>query len=301
MRLSCGEAQARAIADLMVETFEPEEVAAGAFESDPNAPRWRSADWRVEVCFRSAPDEAAVRALVAAAADADCAARALFARVEARDWIAASLAGLGAVRAGRFLIHGAHGRGEARANDVALEIEAALAFGTGHHGTTRGCLLMFAGLLKERRPSRVLDIGAGTGVLAMAAAKILKRRVAAGDIDRVAVNAARANARTNGVGALVRPVTAPGAAHPALRAGAPYDLIFANILARPLRLLAPAIARITAPRGAVILSGLLDTDVRGVLSAYAAQGLALARRADHEGWATLLVRRGGAAARPCQP
>ena len=298
MRLACAEPQARAVADLMVETFEASDVAASAFESEPDAPRWRSVDWSVEVFFRAAPDEAAVRALIALAADADCAARARFERIAARDWIAASLEGLSEVRAGRFLIHGAHGRGCVRSNDLALEIEAALAFGTGHHGTTLGCLLMLDALLKQRRPRKILDIGTGTGVLAMAAAKALRQRVAAGDIDSVAVEAARKNARLNGVAHLVCPVAARGVMHPALRGGGPYDLIFANILARPLRLLAPAVAGLLAPRGEVILSGLLGPDVGGVLSAYRAQGLFLSRRGDHQGWATLLLRRGGAVPRP---
>jgi ribosomal protein L11 methyltransferase len=153
-------------------------------------------------------------------------------------------------------------------------------------------------LLKRRRPMAILDVGTGTGVLAIAAAKALRQKVAAGDIDPIAVEAARANAVLNGVAPWVFPVTAPGLEHPALRSGGPYDLVFANILAKPLRGLAPAIARASTIDADIVLSGLLSRDVPGVLSAYKAQGFQLARRIDIEGWATLLVRNGGASPRP---
>ena len=141
---------------------------------------------------------------------------------------------------------------------------------------------------------RILDVGTGTGVLALAAARALHRKIAAGDIDPIAVAAARANARLNGACPWVMPVVARGVGHPELAAGAPYDLVFANILAKPLRLLAPSLARIASRDADIVLSGLLGRDVPGVLSAYAAQGLALARRTDIDGWATLVIRRRGA-------
>jgi ribosomal protein L11 methyltransferase len=297
MSLACPEAQARAIADLIVEMFDPAEAAAAAFEREPNTRDWKSGEWLLEAYFGAAPDEDYVRSLVAAAAGDEAAGAIVFSRIADRDWIAASLEGLAPVRAGRFLVHGSHDRGAVRANDVGIEIEAALAFGTGHHGTTRGCLLMLDFILKRRRPHAILDVGAGTGVLAIAAAKALRQKVAAGDIDPIAVEAARANAVLNGVAPWVFPVTAPGLEHPALRAGAPYDLIFANILARPLRALAPSIRAAASYDADIVLSGLIARDVPGVLSAYAAQGLALARRIDIEGWATLLMRVGGAAPR----
>ena len=143
-----------------------------------------------------------------------------------------------------------------RANDVGIEIEAGLAFGTGHHGTTRGCLLHFDRLLRRRRPRAVLDVGCGAGVLAIAAAKVLKRKVWLGDIDPVAVEVANANARLNGVGALCRAVQSRGVEARAMREGAPYDLVFANILARPLRLMAPSLAGVVGPGGDAIVSGL---------------------------------------------
>ena len=209
----------------------------------------------------------------------------------------ASLEGLGLVRAGRFAVHGSHDRRRVPGNAIGIEIEAALAFGTGHHGTTRGCLLMLDGILKQRRPRRVLDVGTGTGVLAMAAALALHRPVASGDIDPVAVEAARENALNNRAGAYMRPVVARGVDHPVLAAGKPYDLVFANILARPLMRLAPSIASIVAPGGEIILSGLIPRDVPGVLSAYRAQRLHLVRKMELEGWATLLLRAGGAGGR----
>ena len=179
-------------------------------------------------------------------------------------------------------------------------IEAALAFGTGHHGTTRGCLTMLDFILKRRRPRKILDVGTGTGVLALAAARALRQRVAAGDIDPIAVDAARKNARLNGAAPWVAPVVAAGVGHPALKAGAPYDLIFANILAKPLRLMAPSLARVATPGADIVLSGLLARDVPGVRTAFAAQGLALARRLDIDGWATLLIRRRGASPTPAR-
>ena len=183
MRLVSDERRARAVADLIVESFEPAEAASSAFETGEPWPGGGKA-WLMEAYFGRAPDEAAVRALVALASDDRTARAATFGLTEKRDWVANSLAGLRPVRAGRFLVHGRHDRSRVKANDVAIEIEAGLAFGTGHHGTTRGCLMLFDRLLKRRRPNRVLDVGCGAGVLAIAAAKVLKRKVWLGDIDR---------------------------------------------------------------------------------------------------------------------
>src|SRR5271169_3298069 len=165
MRLSCDERRARAVVDLIMESFDSAEAAAGAFEAaEPGAAGPR--DWIVEVYFGHEPDEGALRDLVILAAGERAARNIEFGRTTERDWVASALARLAPVRAGRFLIHGEHDRARVAPNDMGVEIEAALAFGTGHHGTTRGCLLLLDDVLKARRPNRVLDLGTGSGVLA---------------------------------------------------------------------------------------------------------------------------------------
>jgi ribosomal protein L11 methyltransferase len=290
MRLVSDERRARSVADLIVESFEPAEAASTAFETQDLLPGGGKA-WLVEAYFGWEPDEAAVRALIAVASDEATALAATFGLTEKRDWVANSLAGLKPVRAGRFLVHGRHDRSRVRSNDVAIEIEAGLAFGTGHHGTTRGCLLHFDRLLKRRRPRRVLDVGCGAGVLAIAAARVLRRKVWLGDIDPIAVEVTNANARLNGVGALCHAIVSRGVENGALREAAPYDLVFANILAKPLRLLAPSLAGVISADGVAIVSGLLLADVPGVLASWRAQGFALAERIELEGWASLRLRR----------
>lgn len=293
MRLSCGEMAARNIADIIIETFDPATAAAAAFEETPRQCAMGSDAWSVAIYFGTPPDEDSVRALVAAAAGDALARAAIFDELHDCDWVATSLAGLCPVRAGRFLVHGAHDRGTVAANDLAIEIEAALAFGTGHHGSTRGCLAMLESVAQRRRPAAILDLGTGSGVLAIAAAKRFKRKVKAGDIDPVCVKTAAANSRFNHVAGFVRPQLAAGAAHPVLQKGAPYDLVFANILARPLRTLAPEIAKLAAPHADIILSGLMASDVPGVVNAYQRQGMALMKRLEIDGWVTLLMRKRG--------
>ena len=290
LRLVSDERRARAVADLIFESFEPAEAASTAFETDDPWPGGGRA-WLMEAYFGSEPDEEAIRALIAAAADETTARGATFGMTEKRDWVANSLAGLKPVRASRFLVHGSHDRSRVQSNDVAIEIEAGLAFGTGHHGTTRGCLMHFDRLLKRRRPKRVLDVGCGAGVLAIAAAKALRRKVWLGDIDPVAVAVANANARLNGVGAFCRAIVSRGVENAVLREAAPYDVVFANILAKPLRLLAPSLAAVISADGDAIVSGLLLADVPGVLASWRAQGFHLAERIELEGWASLRLRR----------
>ena len=290
MRLETDEARARALTELLGEVFDPAETAVAAFETADGR------TWLLEAYFATPPDEAAIRDL-ARPILGDAVDGARFDTLDRTDWVRASLDGLKPVRAWRFLVHGAHDRPAVRPNDLAIEIEAALAFGTGHHGTTRGCLLALACELKRRRPRSVLDVGTGTGILAFAAAKALRGRVVAGDIDPVAIEVARRNARLNGVAPHLRFHVGAGVPRAARPTGG-FDLVMANILARPLRRLAPSLRRALAPRGTLILSGLLDRDVPGILSAYAAQGLRLRTRRLIEGWATLVLRRGGAAPRP---
>jgi ribosomal protein L11 methyltransferase len=193
------------------------------------------------------------------------------------------------VRAGRFFVYGAHDAGRAPVNAVALRIEAGAAFGTGHHGTTVGCLAAFDQVLKARRFDRVLDVGTGTGVLAIAAARTGSRVVRGSDIDTVSVRIARENARINRARAHFVP--ADGLAHRAIADAEPYDLVFANILARPLIRLARPIARALRPGGRVILSGLLRVQEREVRAAYLARGFVFERRLHRDAWATLVMRR----------
>ena len=288
LRLALPEKAARRVADLVVETFDPAEAASAAFENEATGL------WEVEVYFAEEPNQDSIRELVRIAAGDEAAAAAEFDTLAEKDWVKASLEGLTMVEAGRFLVHGGHDRGRVPLNRIGIEIEAALAFGTGHHGTTRGCLLALDAILKQKRPRRVLDVGTGTGVLAIAAARALRQPVALGDIDPVSVEASASNARLNRAASYLKPVVARGVQHPALMAGQPYDLIFANILAKPLRLLAPSIAGVASHDATLILSGLLARDVAGVLSAYAAQGFRLHKRGDLEGWATLVLTRSGA-------
>jgi ribosomal protein L11 methyltransferase len=242
--------------------------------------------------FGEAPDEAVVRELVALASDAATASILRFEAVEAKDWVKASLEGLQPVEAGRFVVHGSHDRHRVSSNRIGIEIEAALAFGTGHHGTTRGCLLLLDHVLSIRQPRRVLDLGTGTGVLAIAAAKALRRRVLASDIDRRAAITARENARLNGAGNLVEAIWATGFAADEFKRHGPFDLVLANILANPLKRLATPMRAHLDTSAMVILSGLLPSQANGVIAAYRANGLILRRRIELEGWTSLLLGRG---------
>jgi ribosomal protein L11 methyltransferase len=206
-----------------------------------------------------------------------------------QDWIRKSQQGLPPVRAGRFFVYGAHDAGAVPHGSIPIRIEAGLAFGTGHHETTALCLAALSELANARGFSRVLDVGCGSGVLAIAAAKLWRRPVLATDIDGIAVEVARENARANGVAPLIRAMVADGLAHPAVRAQGPFDLILANILAGPLTKLAPDLSAALAPRGITVLSGLLRDQENLVLSFYRPQGLRL-RRALRDGpWSALVL------------
>ncbi len=242
--------------------------------------------WRIDVFPAGADERAATEAVLRRFPALQVATEVL----ADADWLALSLSGLPPVRAGRFFVYGAHDRGLATPNTVNLRIEAGAAFGTGHHGTTVGCLTAFDRLLKLRRFRRVLDVGCGTGVLAIAAARTGSRLTLGTDIDPVSVRIAGENAKLNA--ARVRFVHARGLAAAAVRASRPYDLVFANILAPPLVALAQDIRGALAPGGIAILSGLLRSQQRRVLAAYVSRGFHLERRLHRDAWATLVLRRG---------
>jgi ribosomal protein L11 methyltransferase len=278
------ERAAKDIVDALTEMFFEGQAAIAAFERPDGR-------WDVTVHFAEPPDQPLLRELVTRAAGADIAAGIVFDTVEARDWVKASLEDLIPVPAGRFIVHGQHDRERIAPNKIGIEIEAALAFGTGHHGTTRGCLLLLDHVLKSWRPRRVLDLGTGTGVLAIAAAKALHEKVLASDIDPPSVQVARDNARLNVAGHLVQAIRATGLAAPHFSDAAPFDLVLANILANPLRQLAAPMARHLAPGALVILSGLLTPQAPAVIAAYRARGLVPLRHLRIEGWSSLLLQR----------
>jgi ribosomal protein L11 methyltransferase len=281
-----NEQRAKRVVDLLTESFFEDQAAIAAFEG-------AGARWHISVHFSEAPDQSSIRELVRLAAGAEFAADIAFDIVEAKDWVKATLEELVPVRAGRFIVHGQHDRAKVPPNKLAVEIEAALAFGTGHHGTTRGCLLLLDDVLKAYRPRRVLDVGTGTGVLAISAAKALRTRMLASDIDPLSVKVARENARLNGVAELVHVVCATGFSAPQIAENGPFDLVLANILANPLREMATPMARHLAHSALVILSGLLPHQAQSVIAAYRARGLVLERHIQIEGWSSLLMRKVG--------
>jgi ribosomal protein L11 methyltransferase len=285
-RLETDEQTAQGVGDLIADRFGGEDVAVSL--SDKGGGRWQ-----VAIHFRAPPDQPALRAAVAAAAGPKAAAALKFGRVDATDWVRQSLAGLKPVTAGRFVVHGAHDRARVPFNRIGIEIEAALAFGTGHHGTTRGCLLALDAACKmsnqQRRARRVLDIGTGSGVLAIAAARALRVRVLATDIDGAAVRTARENIRRNRAGGFVALARAGGVGMRTIRARAPFDLILANILLKPLQGIAAPLRQLAARGARVILSGVLPSQANAVIAAY--RPLALERRIDIDGWTTLVFAR----------
>jgi ribosomal protein L11 methyltransferase len=282
---------------LSVELSESSELTHAAVSLVDNG----RGQWQVVIHFGAIPDQRKIRTLVSRIHGPDAGKRLHFERLSRQDWVKASLEGLSLVHAGRLLVHGAHDRARVPPNRIGIEIEAGLAFGTGHHGTTRGCLLALDGLSKSlgKRPGvssvrksagrRVLDLGTGSGVLAIAAAKVLRQRVLATDIDAGVIRVARANARLNRAGAMVEVLHADGLASHRLHAGPPFDLIFANILLAPLQRLAAPVINMTAPGARVILSGLLTSQANAAIAAY--RPLALERRIEVEGWTTLVLAR----------
>ena len=263
-------------------------ITASAHEDEPTG------EWVFEATCTEAPDVAAFSELAETV---------LGGTVEfmvepldpAVNWVARSLEGLKPVVAGGFYIFGSHETGPVPAGLTGLRIDAAQAFGTGHHETTTGCLEAIDQTLRRRRPYATLDVGTGTGVLAIALAKRLHRPVVASDIDPIAVITTRENARDNGVGPQIIAVEATGLSHPTIAARGPYDLIVANILAGPLVQLAPAMAAAASPGATVILSGILNEQATRVANAYARNGVLLRQRIEKKEWTTLVLEKRRAA------
>ena len=259
-----------------LEVLEPSPVVA-AFELGERGL------WEVEAFFANAPDEqdllqrfgVPMRVIP----------------IEDENWVARALDGLPPVRTQRFFIYGEHSASDVPANAVGLKIEASYAFGTGHHGTTRGCLLAYEQLSKRRKFKNALDLGCGTGVLGMAFARLTHRPVVATDIDPLAAEKTQENACLNRAAPYMRVSDGDGFRAQYIGESAPYDLIFANILAGPLVKLMPGIRKHLAPSGNAILSGLLDEQANNVLAAARAQNLRLIKRSALEGWITLVIER----------
>lgn len=288
VRIFASQTKAEDLARVAGELLPLDEMSIAVSETRPDDPLWR-------VDIYAGPNtppealEAEVRTALGGEIDGlDVSSES----IADADWVAASLEGLDPVTAGRFLVHGAHDADRVPVNRKGIQVEAALAFGTGHHGTTKGCLLAFEQLLKHTKPRKVFDLGTGTGVLAIAAAKALRQGVLASDIDATSVKIARANIALNRVADRVRVVDADGLSHPFIKMNAPFDLVFANILAGPLVRFAPGIAKVVRPGGHVILSGLLTHQERQVGAAYRAQGFVPVRKTVLDNWVALTLRRG---------
>jgi ribosomal protein L11 methyltransferase len=266
-----------------MERLDPEPTGVGVFEMEDG-----SGLWEVGGYFEAAPDETAL-ALLAAAMGAK---PFVVSEVPETDWVAHVRRELVPVEAGRFFVYGSHDADKVPEHCEPLLIEAAMAFGTGHHGTTLGCLRALDRLADNGVVGRrVADIGCGTAVLAMAAARIWPDLVMASDIDAVAVDVARANVAANGLEGRVACVEAAGFDHPDLKARAPFDLIFANILKGPLVALAPDMAAALQQDGYAILSGILNEQADEVVEVYARNGINLVQRESIVDWTTLTLQK----------
>ncbi len=275
---------ARSIAGLIEESVIRPPLAVTLFEAPGDG-------WVIDAYYEDAIGVAEVADLI----DGGPAVRSANITIEAvpdENWVAVSQAGLPPVVAGRFLVHGSHDRAIGRLKRDAIEIDAGEAFGTAHHATTLGCLTAIDRLTRARAFTRVLDLGCGSGVLAIAAARVLpKAAIIASDFDPEAVRVAGENVRKNALAGRIALVAALGLDHPALRRRAPYDLVIANILAEPLIALAQRLAGVIPPRGVVVLSGILQSQAAAVLAAYGAAGFARQRVDWLNGWVTLTLRR----------
>lgn len=277
------EKQAAQALGVAMERLDPEPMGVGVFELEDG-----SGLWEVGGYFTECPDETALAILTAAFNAAPFA----VSQLPETDWVAKVKRELKPVEAGRFFVYGSHDADQVPADRIALLIEAAMAFGTGHHGTTLGCLRALDRLAAGGFEGKnVIDVGCGTAVLAMAAASIWPAPVLASDIDQVAVDVARANVVSNNLQGRVNCLEAAGFDHPDLKSSAPYDLIFANILKGPLLDLAPHMAAHIMDQGYAILSGILTEQAEEVAECYANVGLDLMKREDIGEWSTLTLRK----------
>ena len=279
-----GKPQAEALGEAM-ERLNPEPTGIGVFEVEDD-----SGLWEVGAYFTESPDETAL-AVLAAAFDAK---PFVVSEVPETDWVAHVKRELAPVEAGRFFVYGSHDADKVPADKIPLLIEAAMAFGTGHHGTTLGCLKALDHLIEQGfEAEKLADIGCGTAVLAMAAARVWDGTFLASDIDEVAVDVAIANLEANGMAGAVTCVEAAGFDHPELKSSAPYDLIFANILKGPLVALAPDVTGHLRPGGYAILSGILNEQADDVVAVYEKAGNNLVRLEQIGDWTTLLLSKKG--------
>lgn len=277
-----GKEQAYALGEAL-EELDPAPYGVGVFEVEDG-----SGVWEVGGYFLGEPDDIALRLLSAGFGAKDF----VISELPDVDWVAHVRRELAPVEAGRFFVYGSHDADKLPEGRIGLLIEAAMAFGTGHHGTTLGCLRAFDRLLDQGKTfSDVLDLGCGTAVLAMAAVKALGVKATASDIDQVAIDVTMANARANDLEDQIVGVAAPGFENEVLKSSAPYDLIFANILKGPLIELAPDIAAHCAPNGNVILSGLLVEQAESIIQAYKAQGFDLVTQEDLGEWSALTLQK----------
>jgi ribosomal protein L11 methyltransferase len=284
--VSTTEKQAEEILDLLSEVFGEEDFAIGTTEIDEKKDIWEASVYMMmedEAGVRSRVEEALGQAFPNAVLSREV--------IPDVDWVVKSLEGLKPVRAGRFLVHGSHDRDKVRTGDIAIEIDAGQAFGTGHHGTTAGCLEVIDRVVRSRTVRNALDLGTGSGVLAIAVRKLRNIPVLATDIDPVAVRVAAENVRRNGIASGIRTVTAPGFHSTAFSEHGPFDLIIANILARPLIRMAPQLVTNLAPGGSVILSGILASQRWKVIAAYNGAKLRHVRTIWRNGWVTIHLDR----------
>lgn len=283
--IQCGKTEADRIYDLLEIALEDEGYPLSRFERDED-----TQDTEISIYLEMSDDEGI--ALIKDRLGSDAFGLDIHAEdIPDIDWVSHVLADLKPVRAGRFFVHGSHDRALVRQGDIAIEIEAGEAFGTGHHGTTYGCLNMIQRLLKYQTPNTVLDLGTGSGVLAIALAKVLNQPILATDIDPIATRVALENADLNGVGHLITGETSMGFAAPVLRENKPFDLIIANILAGPLMRMAPTMYSHTHSGSHLILSGILATQRNRVIAAYKTAGFAHIRTSWDDAWVTLLLKR----------